>query len=180
MIGPASALSALLLLFGCSQPRFVYRTDPAFRGGAYRTVALDLRTDQVLIREGFRPVDPGFRRQAVLSALTARGYRPEAAGTADLWVAVHLLVEAREEGSAGPSRPARGAGRRGGGGPPRGEGAPRDAGERRTGRGTLLVQLLDPKTGQALWQGESPLERGDRDSEEVVRKLLEPLPSPRP
>lgn len=179
---------ALLLAFGCGQPRFVYDVGPSFRAGTYQTVAVDPRKDRIVIREGMRPLNPELHLQAVLAELDTRKYHPMAAPAADLWVSVYLLIgTASGEHRGGPAKSSHaegtGGGRHGGG---RGGSGMSGKGEGESkGRGgmTLIVQLEDRKKGLPVWYGEATFDATDKGRnggplsiEEMVHQLLLPLP----
>jgi hypothetical protein len=195
MTSPWSLLIPLVLLMpGCSKPRFTYEVDGSFRNTAYRTVAVDPRQDRVLIWEGMRPLDPSLHFQAALTELKARNYQPVPAAEADLWVAVYVMTEAPSDGSkvsatkaghregSGESRHGGGRGATGGGGK---EGSsPHEARDATRTNFTLIVQLHDRKTGLPVWQGEARLNHKDQAAdgkplspEESIRQLLQPLPA---
>jgi hypothetical protein len=193
MTSPWSLLIPLVLLMpGCSKPRFTYEVDGSFRNTGYRTVAMDPRRDRVFIREGMRPLDPSLHVQAALAELMARNYQRVAASEADLWVAVYVLTEAPSEGGKGSStkgghREGSGEGRHGGGRGGTGGGgkeasSPHEAGNASRTNFTLIIQLHDRKSGLPVWQGEARLSHKDLASEgkplspeESVRQLLQPL-----
>ena len=195
MTSPWSLLIPLVLLPGCSKPRFTYEVDGAFRTSAYRTVAMDPRRDRVLIWEGMRPLDPSLHFQAALAELKARKYQAVPAAEADLWVAVYVLTQAPSEAGKGSStksghREGSGEGRHGGGRGGTGGGekesgsSPRQAMGELQANFTVIVQLQDRKTGQPVWQGQAHLSHKDQAAdgtplspEESVRQLLQPLPS---
>lgn len=177
----------LWLALGCGKPRFDYEVEPAFRTGAYLTVAADPRTDRIVLREGMRPLNPDLHLKAVLTELEARHYRPASAPEADLWVATYLLVPGRPEGGrGGPAKGSHsegaGGGRHGGG---HGGGGRASAGgqeEGNHGKFTIIVILLDRKTELPVWQGEANLSDKDKESdgtplsiETAVHQLLSPL-----
>jgi len=189
----ALLIPVLLLVHGCSKPRFIYELDGTFRSTQYRTMAADPRLDRVVIREGLRPIDSGLHRRAVLAELEARNYQPFPAAEADLWVAVYTLAEAQPEARKGDSskaahREGSGEGRHGGGrGAKGGGGSPMSvkgdsSGWSPRGRLTVIVQLHDRKTGLPVWQGEANLDPKDRAAnggpmtpDEAMRQLLKPL-----
>jgi hypothetical protein len=195
MISPWSLLIPLVLLMpGCSKPRFTYEVDGSFRNTAYRTVAVDPRRDRVLIWEGMRPLDPSLHFQAALTELKARNYQPVPAAEADLWVAVYVLTEAPSMGGQGGSAKSghregssegrHGGGRGGTGGGGKDSSSPREAGNVTKTNFTLIVQLHDRKTGLPVWQGEARLSHKEQGAdgkplspEESIHQLLEPLPN---
>jgi hypothetical protein len=179
----------MLLLTGCANPKYSYEVDEGFRRTAYGTMAPDPRTDRTLIWEGKRPLDPSLHLQAVLMELEARKYRLVAASEADLWVDVHVLTEARNNGGqGGTGKPGRkegagGEGRRGGGRGAASTGSAEGLGEPR-GVFTVIVQLHDRRKGLPMWQGEARLGHKDLGSDgkpltpgEAVHLLLQPLPA---
>src|ERR1035438_1160793 len=100
------SLLVITLLFvapGCSKPRFIYEVDSAFRTGLYGSVAPDPRRDRIVIREGMRPLNPDLHLKAVMNELKSRNYQTATDSTADLWVAVYVLMKAAPEGSKGGS-----------------------------------------------------------------------------
>ena len=182
--------SLLLLLLGCTPHRFVYEVDPAFRSASYRTVAPDPRKDRVIIREGMRPLNPELHLQAVLAELATRHYQPGPSPEADLWVATYVLMKSSPgnhgTSSGTPRKEGGGEGHRGGGhggaaakgnAPTSSEGGSRSS-------FTVIVQLLDRKTGLPVWYGEATLDHRDKAAdggpltiEEAVHQLLQPLPA---
>ena len=195
MMSPWSLLIPLVLLIpGCSKPRFTYEVDGSFRNTAYRTVAVDPRQDRVLIWEGMRPLDPSLHYQAALTELKARNYQTVPAAEADLWVAVYVMTAAPSDGSKGSAtkaghREGSGEGRHGGGRGATGGGgkegsSPHEARDATRTNFTLIVQLHDRKTGLPVWQGEARLNHKDQAAdgkplspEESIRQLLQPLPA---
>lgn len=177
-----------LLALDCAKPRFVYDVDPAFKNGAFHSVAADPRRDRIVIREGMRPLNPELHLRAALVELEARKYQPTNPDEADLWVAAFVLIsgqpegghsgEGHHEGSGEGRHGGRGGGGKGGG--PSDSGAPGKA----LMTSTIIVQLEDRKTGRPIWHGETHINAKDRDTdgsplsiEAAVRQLLQPLPS---
>jgi hypothetical protein len=168
------AITLAVLSLACAKPRFTYAVSPSFPLAAYRTVALDPRTDRVFVRDGYRPLDPALHRRAVLAELAAKRYQPAPPEEADLWLNIVVLMRASPErmrerpAKGGGSRDGSGGSHRGGG---RGGGAhpggveddgPRGAGMGSPGRVLVIVQLRDRKTGLTVWQGEAETGAGER------------------
>lgn len=198
-LSPWPLLIPLMLLApGCAKPPFTYDVDRAFPAALYRTMAPDPRTDRVLIREGFHPIDSGRQLKAVLNELEARNYQLAPSAEADLWVTVQVLAEAPPGGRGGGSPKAAhkggsGGGHRGGGPggpggggsskPGGGGGAPREGMGHRGGKLTVIVQFLDRASGLPVWQGEAnldprnpPSDGRDPSPEATMHLLLKPLP----
>lgn len=183
------AASALVLaLLACSRPPALsVLASPAFSSGRFRSAALDPRAGQLLIREGYHPMDPRGLQQEVLQALAEHGYATADPEASDLWVGVHLLgpggvqmgpgPEARKPGREAPPEAGRGggAGRRGAGTP--GRGTPDRTPGAPEGRGLVaVVQLLERSTGQVLWQGEAILAGPGKDGSDPLQGLMDALP----
>jgi len=183
-----ATLVLLALCVGCSRPEFSY--DPPGRVALerYRTVALDPRTDVLMLVEGKRPVPAREFQELVLHELAARGYGTVPPDQADLWISVHALAESGSRGDYPRMDRAPMAGRdpmeeggpraKGGGAPPRG-------GARPEGRDvTLVVEILERGGAQRVWIGSAEVpSRGPRsaqaappDPQAWIRRFLAPLP----
>lgn len=186
---PSLILTTILAGLACSQPRFSHLEAPAFRISGYRSLALDPRGDRALVREGYRPAEPGLWLGELAAPLSSLGYRWVPEAEADLWVGFHILRPAPREGSRERPRKAAGKGQ-GGGGAGHSGGGGRGSGVRTGepaapglhgggGRGEILLvlQLMDRRTGEVVWQGEGrPETGGDAPIPAVVlRRLLGPL-----
>jgi hypothetical protein len=179
-----------------------------------RALAPDPRKDLIYLLEGKRAAEPGPMRDAAMQELEAKGYRilpREDADQAELWVDVIAFVDERNgtmgggPGGPGGGGMGRGGGMRPGGGAGGGRGdhggssgarsgaapegpsaAPGMSGKpAAAGPGVLLVvQLVDPKTGQRVWYGRMDLDAAlktlGRDKpqtfQEQIRRFLAPLP----
>ncbi len=156
------------LLLACARvPPLTVVTTPGFSPVAHRTVALDPRTELLLIRDGFHPLNPRDLRYQVLEALGAHGYAEAEAEAADLWVGVHLLAQGgtAHPPAAEPKKRSREGGGGGGGGGRSGGGkggglgkgdSSRKEGSPPPSHGTLaIIQLVERGSGKVLWQGEA-------------------------
>lgn len=178
-------IALVVLLSGCTRPPALsVLSAPGFRPESYRTATLDPRPGQLLIREGYHPMDPRGLQQEVAQVVATHGFGAAEAEGADLWVGVHLLGpggpaaapaegrgRSREAGDAG-----RGAGGRKGAAAP-GKAAPDRSAGRPEGRGMLaVIQVLDRASGQVLWQGEAVLGGPAKDGADPLQALLDALP----
>ena len=182
-------LPIAVLLLACARvPPLSVVTTPAFSPAAHRTVALDPRTDLLLIRDGFYPMNPRDLRYQVLEALGAHGYAEAEPEAADLWVGVHLLAQGGSAHSpaAEPKKRARegggGGGRSGGGkGGGLGKGDPsRKEGSPPPSHGTLaIIQLVERGSGRVLWQGEATVGAppSGAPSADPLQPLFDALPA---
>lgn len=186
-----SLLPIPLLLLACARlPPLTVVTTPGFSPAAHRTVALDPRTELLLIRDGYHPLNPRDLRYQVLETLGAHGYSEAEAGAADLWVGVHLLAQGGSANASGaePKKRTREGGS-GGGHPPGGRGGGGGKGDsaRREGspppsHGTLaIIQLVERRSSRVLWQGEASVvapPKGQPDAD-PLQPLFDALPSRR-
>ncbi len=177
------------LLLACARvPPLSVVTTPGFSPAAHRTVALDPRTELLLIRDGFHPLNPRDLRYQVLEALGAHGYAEGEPEAADLWVGVHLLTQGgtAHTPAAEPKKRTReggGGGGRSGGGKGGGSGkgdSSRKEGSPPPSHGTLaIVQLVERSSGRVLWQGEATATAPPpgQPSADPLQPLFDALPS---
>ena len=183
---PASAL--VLALLACNRPPALsVVASPTFNASRFHSAALDPREGQLLIREGYHPMDPRGLQREVLQAMADHGFAPAGGETSDLWVGVHLLGPGsgqpgpapggHRSGREAPPETGRGsgAGRRGAGAP--GRGAPDRTPGAPEGRSLVaVVQLLERATGQVIWQGEALLGGPAQEGPDPLQRLLDALP----
>ena len=179
---PLLALAPLLLAVGCSAPASVgpigrgaarVEADPAKDFSGYRTYAF--APGRLAAQPGTTTLTPGEvdarLRAALEPRLAARGLTPAGAGEPDL--VVTSLVSVRRQGETG--RPVR---------DPNGydePGAIMPGGEwggRASSEGTLILQFLDARTQERVWQATVPvdIDQGPRKLAATVDAALKDYP----
>lgn len=161
---------------GCAKrPEFSHEIQLEVSKERYPTIALDPRTDIIFGDGSQMCLDASHYQLQVIQELEAMGYRVVPSNQAKLWVQVLALTarpprmdrnamnQAPAEGmrgrgmSSGPGGGKGGFGGGPGGGPggePRGGqgSAPQEARKKGNAMITLVVALLEPSTGEALWR----------------------------
>lgn len=187
-----ATLILLSLCAGCSRPEFSYSPPGTISMERFGTVALDPRTDMLLLMDGKRPVSAKAFQELVLREMADKGYSAVPPDQADLWIAVHALAESGSRGGDPRMDRAPMAGRdpmeeggpraKSGGAPPHGGARPEGPGGRDV---TLVVELLERGGAQRIWigsaevpsQGPRPAQAAPPDLQAWIRRFLAPLPS---